>query len=95
MQRKGWRDRYARVGEHRYVTDENGAEVESVRPSVTYESAHSAGVHGHAAQANASRTDRASREPPADDLWDVDDTGDVISPAVGRSVIDSPQVGQP
>jgi hypothetical protein len=77
------------------VTDENGVEVGSAPLSVTYESAYSAGVHGHAVQANASRIDRASREPPADDLWDDDDTGDVMPPAVGRSVIDSPQVGQP
>ncbi|WP_302081985.1 hypothetical protein [Salinibaculum rarum] len=80
----------------RYATDKNGgAEVGSAHVSVAAASARSVGVHGHVAQANASRTDPASSEPPADRLWDDDDTGGVISPAAGRSVIDSPQVGQP
>lgn len=59
----------------------------------TESSAHSAGVHGHAAQVSASRTDRVKSEPPAGLLWDVD-TGDRFSPAFGRTVTTPSHVGQ-
>ena len=62
--------------------------------SVASENAHPVGVYGHAAQAKASRTDRASREPPADGMRDVDDTGDVLASVSGRSVMSSVHVGQ-
>lgn len=80
-----------------YATDEHVTEVGSVRDdeSVAYESAHSAGVHGHAVQAKASRIERASREPPVGGVGDDDDTDDVLAPVAGRSVIVSPQAGQP